>query len=75
MSRLVRGLAALATAGAAHAAVNTVLLRRPRADPPPSSRPVTVVVPVRDEAGQVGDCLAALLDQRGLDRLRVVLVD
>ncbi|RBY88912.1 glycosyl transferase [Blastococcus sp. TBT05-19] len=75
MSRLVRGLAALATAGAAHAAVNTVLLRRPPADPPPTSRPVTVVVPVRDEARQVGACLTALLDQRGVDRLRVVVVD
>ncbi|TFV52200.1 glycosyltransferase [Blastococcus sp. TF02A_35] len=75
MSRAVRALAAAAVAGAVHAAVNTVLLRRPPADPPPSTRPVTVVLPVRDEAGQVAGCLAALLDQRGVDRLRVVVVD
>jgi len=33
------------------------------------------VLPMRDEADQVGDCLAALLDQRGVDDLRVVVVD
>ena len=38
-------------------------------------RPVTVVLPVRDEEEQVGGCLAALLDQRGVDDLRVVVVD
>ncbi|RBY95595.1 glycosyl transferase [Blastococcus sp. TF02-8] len=75
MSRLVRGLAALAGLGAAHAAVNTALLRRPPADPPSTARPVTVVLPVRDEAHQVADCLAALLDQRGVERVRIVVVD
>nr|WP_239520319.1 glycosyltransferase [Blastococcus saxobsidens] len=68
-------MAAVSVVGAAHAAVNAALLRRPPADPPSSGRPVTVVLPVRDEAAQVGACLAALLDQRGLDRLRVVVVD
>ncbi|MGY1913845.1 glycosyltransferase [Blastococcus sp. SYSU DS0973] len=73
--RLLRLLAGVSVAGAVHAVVNTALLRRPRADPPPVDRRVTVVLPVRDEAGQVGGCLAALLDQRGLERLRVVVVD
>jgi hypothetical protein len=72
---LVRTLAAVSVAGAAHAAVNVALLRRPPADPPPVDRQVTVVLPVRDEADQVAGCLAALLDQRGLDRLRIVVVD
>ena len=71
----VRILAGLSVAGAAHAALNVRLLRRPPADPPPVRRPVTVVLPVRDEAAQVGDCLAALLDQRGVDDLRVIVVD
>jgi hypothetical protein len=61
--------------GAAHAAANTALLRRPPANPPTVTRPVTVVLPVRDEEAAVGDCLAALLAQRGVDRLRVVVVD
>jgi hypothetical protein len=73
--RGVRALAAVAGAGAVHAAVNAALLRRPPLDPPPSGRPVTVVLPVRDEADQVGGCLEALLDQRGVDSLRVVVVD
>jgi hypothetical protein len=73
--RLVRVLAGVSVAGAAHAAINVALLRRPPADPPPVRRPVTVVLPVRDEAEQVGDCVAALLDQRGIDDLRVVVVD
>jgi hypothetical protein len=73
--RLVRVLAGLSVAGGVHAAVNVRLLRRPPADPPPVRRPVTVVLPVRDEAAQVGDCLAALLDQRGVDDLRVIVVD
>jgi hypothetical protein len=73
--RLVRVLAGASVAGALHAALNMVLLRRPPADPPPVRRPVTVVVPVRDEQDQIGDCLSALLDQRGVADLRVVVVD
>jgi hypothetical protein len=72
---MVRLLAGLSVAGAVHAAVNMTLLRRPPADPPRVPRPVTVVLPVRDEAEQVGGCLAALLDQRGIDDLAVVVVD
>ncbi|MCF6734031.1 glycosyltransferase family 2 protein [Blastococcus sp. KM273129] len=72
---LLRALAGVAVAGAAHAGVNAALLRRPPADPPPVTRAVTVVLPVRDEADQVAGCLEALLDQRGLARLRVVVVD
>ena len=73
--RGVRALAGIAVLGAAHAAANTALLRRPPANPPTVTRPVTVVLPVRDEEAAVGDCLAALLAQRGVDRLRVVVVD
>jgi hypothetical protein len=60
--RIVRVLAGLSVAGAVQAAGNMALLRRPPADPPKVHRPVTVVLPVRDEEEQVGDCLAALLD-------------
>jgi hypothetical protein len=73
--RFVRSMAGLSVAGAVHAALNMALLRRPPADPPPVHRPVTVVVPVRDEAEQIGDCLTALLDQRGVEQLRIVVVD
>jgi hypothetical protein len=68
-------LAGLSVAGALHAVLNMALLRRPPADPSPVRRPVTVVVPARDEEDQIGGCLTALLDQRGLADLRVVVVD
>jgi hypothetical protein len=73
--RVVRLLAGISLAGALHAVVNALLLRRPPDAPPPVRRPVTVVLPVRDEEHQVADCLAALLDQRGVPDLRVVVVD
>jgi len=74
-SRLLRVLSGTAVAGALHAAVNVTLLRRPPAQPPPVRRPVTVVLPVRDEEAQVGGCLAAVLAQEGVPALRVVVVD
>ncbi len=73
--RTVRALAAISVAGALHTLVNLALLRRPPADPPPVRRPVTVVLPVRNEEAHVADCLAAVLDQRGIENLRVVVVD
>ena len=72
---ILQALSGVAVLGAAHAAVNTALLRRPPADPPAVTRPVTVVLPVRDEESAVGGCLAAVLAQRGVHRLRVVVVD
>jgi hypothetical protein len=72
---LVRAGAGVSALAALHAAVNTALLRRPPPSAPPVPGPVTVVLPVRDEADQVAGCLAALLDQRGVPRLRVVVVD
>jgi Glycosyl transferase family 2 len=71
----VRVLSGVATAGALHAAVNMALLRRPPADHATVTRPVTVVVPARDEEAEVGGCLSALLAQRGVDWLRIVVVD
>ncbi len=72
---LVRGGAVVSVLTALHAAVNTRLLRRPPASAPPVGVPVAVVLPVRDEAAQVTDCLAAVLDQRGVPELDVVVVD
>ena len=50
--RFLRALAGISVAGAAHAALNAALLRRPPAAPAPVRGPVTVVVPVRDEAAR-----------------------
>ncbi|MCZ2814746.1 glycosyltransferase [Modestobacter sp. VKM Ac-2984] len=73
--RLLRVCAGLSVAAAVHAALNSRLLRRPPAVPRPAPRRVTVVVPARDEADQIADCLAAVLDQRGVPHLQVVVVD
>jgi hypothetical protein len=73
--RFLRALAGLAVGGAAHAALNVALLRRPPPSPPRVGRPVTVVLPVRDEEEQVEECLRGLLTQQGVDDLRVVVVD
>jgi len=75
LHRLVRACAGLSVLAALHAVVNTALLRRPPAAPPPVHRQVTVVLPARDEADQIAGCLAALLDQRGVPNLQVVVVD
>jgi hypothetical protein len=73
--RFLRGLAGLAVAGAAHAALNVALLRRPPPSPARVRRPVTAVLPVRDEEEHVGEGLRGLLAQQGVDDLRVVVVD
>ena len=56
-------LAALVGLLSAHAALNARLLRVPPADPPAPRRPVSVLLPLRDEAGRVEPCLRALLAQ------------
>lgn len=73
--RLISLLAGLSVAGALHAALNAVLLRRPPPAPPAVLHPVTVVLPVRDEEAHVEACLSALLGQQGVHDLRVVVVD
>jgi hypothetical protein len=65
----------LAVLGAAHAALNSRLLRRPDLDPPPAAGRVSVLLPVRDEARRVEACLRALLAQERVPDLEVVVLD
>ena len=67
--------AALAVLGTAHQVWNVRGLRVPPADPPPVAEPVTVALPVRDEAHRVGPALRALLAQRGVPDLELVVLD
>lgn len=80
--------AALAVAGAAHAAINTRLVRRPNRPVPQveesrvdealdaSLAPdVSVLLPVRDEAHNIQACLASLLAQQPADRLEIIVYD
>jgi hypothetical protein len=66
---------ALSVAATVHALVNLGRLRRPPADPPPVAEPVTVLLPVRDEAHRVGPCLRSVLAQRDVRDLRIVVLD
>ncbi|MEO3769368.1 glycosyltransferase family 2 protein [Micromonospora sp. B9E7] len=50
-------------------------LRRPADRPTPIDEPVAVLLPLRDEATRVTPCLRALLAQRGVPGLRVVVLD
>ena len=59
---------------AGHTVVNALLLRRLPAGASTGER-VAVLLPLRDEAGRVGPCLAALLAQRGVPRLEILVLD
>ncbi|MEV1157312.1 glycosyltransferase family 2 protein [Micromonospora chokoriensis] len=50
-------------------------LRRPTDRPDEVDEPVAVLLPLRDEANRVTPCLRALLAQRGVPGLRVVVLD
>ncbi|MCX4470976.1 glycosyltransferase [Micromonospora sp. NBC_01655] len=69
---LVVGVAALT----AHTWVNaTRWLRRPADGPVRVAEVVAVLLPLRDEAARVTPCLRALLAQRGVPDLRIVVLD
>lgn len=68
---------ALATLFAAMVAVNLVVLRTPRAPNTDAARlpPVSILIPARDEAGNIGAALDAVLAQSGVTLEAVVLDD
>lgn len=70
---LVGAGSAIAAVSAVHTVVNAGLLRTPTATT--CAAPVSVLLPVRNEAHRVGPCLHALLGQRGVDVEIVVLDD
>jgi Glycosyltransferase like family 2 len=67
-------LAAAVAALTAHCWVNASWLRRPVPGPPVAER-VSVLLPLRDEAARVIPCLRALLAQRGVPALEIVVLD
>jgi hypothetical protein len=72
---LVRGAAVAAVVSAVHALVNARLMRVPPADPPDCGEPVSVLLPVRDEAHRVAPTVRSLLAQRGVPDLEFVVLD
>ncbi|MFL6127567.1 MAG: glycosyltransferase [Mycobacteriales bacterium] len=69
---LVRAGSVLAAVGAGHAAVNAALLRRPDPAAAPGPEHVSVLLPVRDEAGRVAACLRSVLGQDGVAEVLVL---
>jgi Glycosyl transferase family 2 len=59
----------------AHTGVNALLLRRPSETPSTVDVPVSVLLPLRDEVHRVRPCLDALLTQRGISDLEIVVLD
>ncbi|MFI6781808.1 glycosyltransferase [Micromonospora sp. NPDC050276] len=76
MTVLLALLIAAVAALTGHTWLNaTRWLRRPTDRPDDVDEPVAVLLPLRDEATRVTPCLRALLAQRGVPGLRVVVLD
>jgi glycosyltransferase involved in cell wall biosynthesis len=71
----VRASAGASVVSAVHALVNARLMRVPPSDPPPCGEPVSLLLPVRDEAHRVAPAVRSLLGQRGVSDLEVVVLD
>lgn len=75
MTVLLWTVAVVVAALTGHAAVNVRLLHRPPTVVPEVLHSVAVLLPVRDEAPRVGSCLEALLAQRGVPDLAIIVLD
>ena len=75
MRRLVAAASATSAALTVHTAINLRLLRRPRPDPSPTGGLVSVLVPARDEAATIGECVRSILASRHIDFELLVLDD
>ena len=71
---IVRSAAAGSALLSLHAAVNALLLRRPPAAATVGER-VSVLLPLRNEAARVRPCLEAVLHQRHLPDIEVLVLD
>ena len=67
--------AALAIVGTLHQWVNLRLLRVPSPTPPPVGEPVSILVPMRNEAHRIGPTVASLIAQTGLDDVEILVLD
>jgi hypothetical protein len=70
-----RAAAATAVALTAHTAVNVRRLRTPTEPAAPIRERVSVLLPVRDEAERVAECLTRLLAQRQVPQLEILVLD
>ena len=79
MSKLWRGLVRAGSLGAigltAHTALNLRRLRVPENDPAEIGERVSLLLPVRNEATRVTECLESLLEQIRVPDLEIVVMD
>ncbi len=75
MRHAVRAAAGASVLSALHAVVNARLMRVPPTDPPECADPVSLLLPVRDEAHRVTPTVRSLLAQRGVPDLEIVVLD
>jgi hypothetical protein len=79
MSKFWRALVRTGSLGAlgltVHTAVNLRRLRIPANDPAEVRERVSLLLPVRDEAGRVSECLQSVLEQIRVPDLEVVVMD
>lgn len=75
MKRLLNLIVLATSALSTHAYLNGRLLRRPPMPPPVCVQKVSVLLPVRDEERHVIRCLTAILGQRGVPDLEVIVLD
>lgn len=75
-SRAFVGIAALsATAITAHTLINVRRVRKPHPAPPPIDEPVTILLPLRNEAHRVEPTLRDLMGQKHLSNLDILILD
>ncbi len=67
--------AAVAVTGTAQTWVNARVLRRPVRPVAATAERISVLLPVRDEAPRVADCVRSLLAQRGVPGLEILVLD
>lgn len=79
MSKLWRRLVRVGSLGAlgltAHTALNLRRLRVPKNDPAETGERISLLLPVRDEANRVTDCLESLLEQIRVPNLEILVMD
>ncbi len=75
MKRAIALVAVAVSALSLHSWVNTRLLRRPPFPPPETRDKVSVLVPARNEEEHIIACLSAVLAQRGVSDLEVLVLD
>jgi cellulose synthase/poly-beta-1,6-N-acetylglucosamine synthase-like glycosyltransferase len=67
--------AALAVVGTLHQIVNLRVLRVPPSAPPPVQEPVSILVPMRNEAHRIAPTIASLIAQTGLADVEILVLD